>query len=90
MEHINVKAKYQNEEIVFPLWRVKAWDWCKSLLEDPELYHEFRWDAEQLFRHNGEEFEQFVNEPWTAKRWWEIQVIDLLVPYVLSERRLEH
>ena len=74
LRETNITARYQGVDIVFLLWRIKAWDWCKSLLDDPALQNEFRWDAERVFRHNGQEFERFFNKLWTANRWWKVQV----------------
>jgi hypothetical protein len=41
---------------------------------DPITVHQFHWDAEQHFKYNGDEFERFIDEPWTADAWWELQV----------------
>lgn len=49
-------------------------DWVMEILHDKELRGELRFDAQRLYRHNGTEFERFINEPWTANLWWEIQV----------------
>jgi hypothetical protein len=38
------------------------------------LVKKFRWDAERLYKYNGADFVQFIHEPWTADRWWRIQV----------------
>ena len=45
-----------------------------DLLNNPHLAPHFVWDAERLYKHNGAEFERFYDEPWTADRWWDIQV----------------
>jgi len=45
-----------------------------DLLSDPFLQPHFVWDAQRLYKHNGERFERFVDEPWTGNRWWNIQV----------------
>ncbi|KAF9223570.1 hypothetical protein BS17DRAFT_706213 [Gyrodon lividus] len=34
----------------------------------------FVWDAQCLYKHNGEHFEHFIHEPWTANCWWNLQV----------------
>ena len=71
---MNVPVKYDGEEIEFPVWRIELSKWMKEILTHPELRRELRLDAEQLFRHNGEEFERFINEPWTADNFFDIQV----------------
>lgn len=49
------------------------WDWCCEILQDPILIQHFRWDAERHFKFNGTKFERFIDEPWTADDWWNIQ-----------------
>jgi Plavaka transposase len=34
----------------------------------------FKWDAQHLYKYNGSAFIRFIHEPWTADRWWTIQV----------------
>ncbi len=34
----------------------------------------FVWDAVQLSKWNGHTFEMFVDEPWTAQAFWDLQV----------------
>ena len=76
MKQEDVKVPYDDEVIKFPVWRIEAWDWVTSILTDPVLSKELRFDAERISRHNGEEFERIINEPWTANAWWDIQVRD--------------
>jgi hypothetical protein len=47
-----------------------------DLLQDTRLAPSFVWDAQRLYKHNGTGFERFIDEPWTADRWWRIQVGD--------------
>ena len=51
-----------------------VWDWALDLLANPQLAPHFVWDAERVYKHNGEEYERFYGEPWTCDRWWDIQV----------------
>ncbi|KAG1765353.1 hypothetical protein EDD22DRAFT_978791 [Suillus occidentalis] len=44
------------------------WDWALNLLANLLLAPHFVWDAQRVFKHNGREFEQFYNEPWTGTR----------------------
>lgn len=50
------------------------WDWITSLLDDPYIAKDFEWDARRLFKFDGEKYERFIHEPWTADAWWDIQV----------------
>lgn len=34
---------------------------------------DFLWDAQRLYRWDGDRFEQFLDEPWTADNWWYFQ-----------------
>ena len=45
-----------------------------DLVRNPLLALYFEWDAQRLFKYNGTEFVRFIDEPWTADRWYEIQV----------------
>ena len=51
-----------------------VWDWALDLIANPQLAPHFVWDAERVYKHNGEEYEHFYGEPWTCDRWWDIQV----------------
>ena len=50
------------------------WNWALDLLSDPLLAPHFIWDTQCLYKHNGVRYEHFIDEPWTADRWWEVQV----------------
>jgi hypothetical protein len=43
-------------------------------VKDPVLAPHFQWDAQRLSKFNGKEFVRFIHEPYTADRFWEIQV----------------
>lgn len=45
------------------------------------LIHEFHWMAERLFKFDGNVFEHFLDEPWTADLWWSMQV-SLVLLYI--------
>ena len=69
-----MEAEYDGEIIKFPVWRMDTEKWMMDILYSPALRSELRFDAERLFRHDGEKFVRFFNEPWTANRWWKVQV----------------
>lgn len=58
----------------FEVWTRPLWEWTQDLLESPEMIGHFEWDAQRLSKFDGERFVQFYDEPWTAERFWEIQV----------------
>lgn len=74
LEEVFVEAEYNDEKIEFPVWRLDTEKWMLDILYSPALAPELRFDAERLFRHDGEKFVRFINEPWTANRWHKVQV----------------
>lgn len=69
-----MKVKYKKEERSFDVHYRPLWDWALDLLREPSLSPHFVWDAQRLYKHNGERFVRFVDEPWTGDRWWQLQV----------------
>jgi len=65
---------YKQEERVYEVHALPIWEWALDLLENPLLAPHFVWDAQRVYKHNGMEFERFYDEPWTADRWWDVQV----------------
>ena len=43
-------------------------------LTNPEVVQHFEWDAQKVFRYDGQHYTRVFTEPWTAKRFWDIQV----------------
>ncbi|KAI5998520.1 hypothetical protein F5J12DRAFT_906856 [Pisolithus orientalis] len=68
-----ISAPYKGKEMEFEVHTRPVWDWALDLLTDPQLAPHFVWDAEWVYKHNGEEYERFYGEPWTCDRWWDIQ-----------------
>jgi hypothetical protein len=68
------KVNYKAEELEYEVSTRPLWDWCLEVLENRELVCHFHWDAEHHSKFNGEKFERFIDEPWTADDWWNIQV----------------
>ncbi|PPQ74374.1 hypothetical protein CVT24_000863 [Panaeolus cyanescens] len=50
-------------------------DWIKQLLLDKEIVKHFEWNAQRLYRYDGEaqRFVRIIHEPWTADAWWNFQ-----------------
>lgn len=67
-------ARHAKYEIVFDFWCRSLWDWVLDLAENPSLAQYFEWDAQKLYKYDGTEFVHFIDEPWTAARFWEVQV----------------
>lgn len=64
----------QNDIRDFTVRSRSIWDWAMSIVKDPILAPHFQWDAQRLSKFNGKEFVRFVHEPYSADRFWEIQV----------------
>ncbi|KAG1876628.1 hypothetical protein DFJ58DRAFT_712860 [Suillus subalutaceus] len=69
----DITVPYKREERVYEVHALPIWEWALDLLENPLLAPHFVWDAQRVYKHNGTEFEQFYDEPWTADHWWDIQ-----------------
>ncbi|KAI6006563.1 hypothetical protein F5J12DRAFT_782832 [Pisolithus orientalis] len=68
-----ISAPYKGKEMEFEVHTWPVWDWALDLLANPQLAPHFVWDAEWVYKHNGEEYEHFYGEPWTCDHWWDIQ-----------------
>ncbi|KAI5996963.1 hypothetical protein EDD15DRAFT_2528643 [Pisolithus albus] len=68
-----ISIPHQKQDFEFDVHFRPLWDWAMDLLSNPILMPHFVWDAQHLYKHNGERFERFVDEPWTGNRWWNIQ-----------------
>jgi len=80
MKH-TVEIDYKDEVLSYDVWICPLWSWCEELLLDPELIKEFRWDAEKLYKYNGENWVRFIDKPWTANGWWAFQVSSCIRAY---------
>ena len=43
-------------------------------LDNPEIVKQFEWDAQKVYRYDGERSKRIFMEPWTGKHFWKIQV----------------
>lgn len=53
--------------------------WCLELLDNLPIISQFHWDAERHYKYNGMRWVRFIDEPWTADEWWEVQVFNLSI-----------
>jgi hypothetical protein len=60
--------------MIFDFWCRSLWDWVLDLVENQSLARHFEWDAQKLYKYDGKKFIRFIHEPWTAARFWEVQV----------------
>ncbi|KIK73351.1 hypothetical protein PAXRUDRAFT_20955 [Paxillus rubicundulus Ve08.2h10] len=71
---LNFTIPYKGEVIMFLLHVRPLWEWALDMLTNPLLTLHFVWDAQRLFKHNGQEYKCFYMEPWMGERWWDVQV----------------
>ncbi|KAI5988874.1 hypothetical protein F5J12DRAFT_898070 [Pisolithus orientalis] len=79
-----ITVPYKGNDVTFPVHIHPLWDWALDLLQNSSLAPHFVWDAQWLFKHDGERYEHFYTEPWTGDRWWDIQLpshVDNMVPF---------
>ncbi|KIN97740.1 hypothetical protein M404DRAFT_32072 [Pisolithus tinctorius Marx 270] len=77
-----IAAPYKGSDVTFPIHICPLWDWALDLLQNPSLALHFVWDAEWVFKLDGETYECFYTKPWMGDCWWDIQV-----PELASEER---
>src|SRR5271155_3236864 len=79
-QHV-ITVEYKKETMSYPFWSRNLWesrnlwDWAVNTIKHPLVGPHFVWDAQRLSKFNGKEWIRFVDEPWTANRFWDVQVI---------------
>ncbi|KAJ7703729.1 hypothetical protein B0H17DRAFT_1157115 [Mycena rosella] len=72
-QKFDVQVPYKNEDQLFEMYARPLWQWTLDLVQDPHLTNFFIWDAEKVYRHDGNKYIRFYTEPWTANTLWDIQ-----------------
>ncbi|KAJ7509461.1 hypothetical protein B0H11DRAFT_2168801 [Mycena galericulata] len=65
-----ITIPYKTENHQFKTYTHPLWDWVLSLVQDPNLASCFVWDAEKVYKYNGDTYVRFYHEPWTADAFW--------------------
>jgi hypothetical protein len=65
---------YKDDPTQYYFWSRDLWQWALDTIRHPSLATSFVWDSRKLFKFDGEVFVRFIHEPWTADRFWEVQV----------------
>ncbi|KAG1721425.1 uncharacterized protein EDB91DRAFT_1240309 [Suillus paluster] len=68
-----ISVPHRNQEHTFDFWHRPLWDWACDLLKDPHLGPHFVFDAQRLYKFDGQDFVRFFDKPWTANAFWESQ-----------------
>ncbi|KAG2157550.1 hypothetical protein DEU56DRAFT_722843 [Suillus clintonianus] len=69
-----IQVPYDGVDQEFTLYYWDLWDWVCDLLRDPYIGPQFTFDNQCLSKFDGNTFVRFIDEPWTADRFWEAQV----------------
>ncbi|KAI6142012.1 hypothetical protein BKA82DRAFT_3946922, partial [Pisolithus tinctorius] len=62
------------ETMEFKMYYCLLWDWACDLLKDSGVGPYFVFDAWCLSKFDGASFVCFINEPWMANEFWDVQV----------------
>ncbi|KAK0492847.1 hypothetical protein EDD18DRAFT_1108459 [Armillaria luteobubalina] len=63
----------QGQPYEFTVYHRDLWSWTLDILQDPLLAPYLNWDAQRLFKVNGNTSQRFYMEPHTSNMFWEIQ-----------------
>ncbi|KAI6006711.1 hypothetical protein F5J12DRAFT_720979, partial [Pisolithus orientalis] len=69
-----ISAPFGGEMMEFKMYYHSLWDWACNLLKDSGVGPYFVFDAQHLSKFNGTSSVHFINEPWTANKFWDVQV----------------
>ena len=67
---------YGKEQRTFKVYYRPIWNWILDLIRDARVVSKFKWDACRLYKYSisSKRYVRFFDEPWTADRFWDIQV----------------
>ncbi|KAG2103174.1 hypothetical protein BD769DRAFT_1630901 [Suillus cothurnatus] len=68
-----ISVSHRDQEHTFDIWYRPLWDWACDLLKDHRLGPHFVFDAQRLYKYDGQDFMRFFDEPWTANAFWDSQ-----------------
>ncbi|KAI9444316.1 hypothetical protein H4582DRAFT_2071883 [Lactarius indigo] len=69
----DISVPYNGVDRTFEVPHRPLWDWAVDLIMDPQLDQYFEWDAQKVFKHDGENISRVYDEPWTADSFWNFQ-----------------
>ena len=79
-EELQITVPFKQTEHTFNIWQRSLWEWGLDHLRDKNIVKECVFDAQRLWKYNqgAESWERFITEPYTANRFWNIQVRSFL------------
>ena len=82
-KHHVVTVQYKAENVNHNFYCQDVYQYLEDIISNPYLFKKMVFDAQILSKFNSQEFQRFYDEPWTAKRWYELQVCAVLVAMAL-------
>ncbi|KAG2738194.1 hypothetical protein P692DRAFT_20669266, partial [Suillus brevipes Sb2] len=68
-----ISVPYDGTIREFDLHYRNLWEWATDLLRDPQLFPHMVFDAQHFSKFDGKTFVTFVDEPYTAEAFWNVQ-----------------
>ncbi|KAG2109978.1 uncharacterized protein F5147DRAFT_745420 [Suillus discolor] len=68
-----ILVPYDGKTWNFDLHYRDLWGLASDVLGDPHIFPHFMFDAQHLSKFDGETFVRFVNKPYTAQDFWDVQ-----------------
>ncbi|KAG1838317.1 hypothetical protein F4604DRAFT_1997182 [Suillus subluteus] len=68
-----ISVPYDGKTWNFDLHYRDLWGLASDLLGDPRIFPHFTFDAQRLSKFDGETFVRFIDEPYTAQDFWDVQ-----------------
>ncbi|KAI0777095.1 hypothetical protein BC629DRAFT_1736243 [Irpex lacteus] len=68
-----VAAEYKGVKEEFQFQHRPLWGWIEGQVQDPKLVPYFHWDAQRLYKYDGTRWVRYIEEPWTADMFWDVQ-----------------
>ncbi|KAG1879315.1 hypothetical protein C8R48DRAFT_744923 [Suillus tomentosus] len=68
-----ISVPYDGKTWNFDLHYRDLWGLASDLLGDPHIFPHFTFDAQHLSKFDGETFIRFIDEPYTAQDFWDVQ-----------------
>ncbi|KAG1725030.1 hypothetical protein EDB19DRAFT_1644239 [Suillus lakei] len=68
-----ISVPYDSTIQEFDLHYHNLWEWATDLLRDPQLFPHMVFDAQHFSKFDGKTFVNFVDEPYMAKAFWNVQ-----------------
>ena len=80
-EKETISDTYDKELHEFDVWVRSIWTWLEDMLQNKDLIQHFEWDACHMskFDEESNSWVRFYDEPWTADRFWDIQVCGIYI-----------